>query len=272
MTTLMIEQHISFRTFIKSVLAQRCSKNPSYSLRAFAKQLSMSPSHLSRVLNGTKMISPSTAYKIASNLDLKNDQVEHFMDLVQLERSSEGSKELILQRLEKRSRTENKRTLDLEMFKVLSDWYYLPLVELIKTKNFKSEPKWIAHRLGISHAEVNEALDRLNRLGIVTVEDGKIVSVESEFLITSQDIASAAIKKHHEQMIGLSITALKDQGIEERDFQGLNFIFDPEKVPAAKKALRKFVDKFNMEFGRTGEEVYQLNIQFFKLTKKVGGK
>jgi len=265
----MIEKHISFRTFLKSALAQRCAKNPSYSLRAFAKQIGLSPSHLSRVLNGTKMLSMAAAMNVAAELQLKEPELTHFIDLIQLELTNEDGRNIILERMEKRTRKQPVRTIDLEIFKVISDWHCLPLLELIKTKSFRSDPKWMAKRLGVSVAEINETLDRLSRLGIIEVVNNQITCISQDYIKTSNDIASAAVKKHHAQMIDKAAKALVEEPVEEREFQAFNFAFHPKQMKKAKQAIRDFAEKFNAEYGGVGEEVYQLNVQFFKLTKKL---
>src|SRR5690606_24193163 len=131
-----------------------------------------------------------------------------------LELSHGHGRTVILERLEKRTHKNANRIMDLEVFKLLSDWYCLPLLELIKTKSFHSEPKWIARRLGITQAEVKETLDRLARLGVIEVQNEKIIGVSKDFLITSSDISSAAIKKHHIQMLERAGIALNSQAPE----------------------------------------------------------
>lgn len=50
-----------YRNLLKEKLSKRLSLNPKYSLRAFARDLSISSGQLSLVLNGKKGISPERA-------------------------------------------------------------------------------------------------------------------------------------------------------------------------------------------------------------------
>jgi hypothetical protein len=52
-----ILKHRDYRAFLKSELEERMEKNSSYSLRAFARDLTVSPQMLSLVLNGKKTTS-----------------------------------------------------------------------------------------------------------------------------------------------------------------------------------------------------------------------
>ncbi|MGE0617107.1 MAG: hypothetical protein AB7P04_15865 [Bacteriovoracia bacterium] len=48
---------MDYRELLKAALAQRIQKNPAYSLRAFARDLGISPGHLCEVLSGKHRLS-----------------------------------------------------------------------------------------------------------------------------------------------------------------------------------------------------------------------
>jgi uncharacterized protein (TIGR02147 family) len=234
----------NYRRLLRQRLGELTEKNPSFSLRAFAKRIGISASHLSRVMNGKKALSLETAVQISRELGL---------DLTE-DLGAEGS-----------SAT---KPLNLDVFKVIADWYHFPLLELIKTKGFRSNEQWIAKRLGLSLALAQAALDRLESLELIERANGEIKATGENFLTTSNDIPSGAIRKHHEQMLEKGAEALNDDP-KSREFQGLNLNFNPEDLPEAKEAIREFYKKFNKKFSRdSGKEVYQLNLQFFKLTRE----
>ena len=72
-----------FRAFLKDELERRASKNPSYSLRAFARDLGLTNSHLSMTLSGRKRISVDTAEQIAGRLNLETDAAEYLVLMAQ---------------------------------------------------------------------------------------------------------------------------------------------------------------------------------------------
>ena len=65
----------NFRIFLKKELKRRCSRNPNYSLRAFARFLEIDVSLLSKVLRAKHTMSESTFKKIARRMKL--DEVTH---------------------------------------------------------------------------------------------------------------------------------------------------------------------------------------------------
>jgi|HubBroStandDraft_6_1064221.scaffolds.fasta_scaffold06722_5 hypothetical protein len=64
---------------------------------------------------------------------------------------------------------ENVRTFhfDLDTFQFLSIWYHYAILELSHIEGFKTDSRWIATTLGISVEDVNIALQRLLRLGLL---------------------------------------------------------------------------------------------------------
>lgn len=259
-----------YRDYLKGALAEQFSQRPGYSLRAFARQAGISASHLSRVLNGKKDLSHDSARRIAMELNMPDHVQEHFLDLVSWHSADSHTKKLLTERLSNREQNSPYRTLEMDMFKVLADWYCLPLLELTQTKEFKSDIPWIAKRLKISNLEVQTTIDRLISLQLLERDaSGNLRTTNGTDVQTPNDIASVAIRKHHEQMTRKAAEALNEQDVEEREFQGMHLSFDPQNIRSAKKVIRDFIAKFEAEFKTVpGAEVYQLNMQFFRLTQK----
>jgi uncharacterized protein (TIGR02147 family) len=261
----------NYRKYLKAALADKCARRPGYSMRAFAKQVNLSASHFSRVLNGEKDLSHEAATRVAVELDLTDRDREHFMDLISYEKADVHTRKILSDRIETRKSKSPKKTLDLEMFRVISDWYYFPLIELINARGFKSEPVWIAKKLGITVTEIKAALDRLVSLELIAIDEhGRIRTLGPLEIQTTDDLASMAIKKHHEQMSHKAISAVREQPLDSREFQSVQLTFDPKHTKKAKNLIREFAEKFEKEMKSfAGEEVYQLNLQFFTLTKNI---
>lgn len=81
----MIFDFDSSHTFLKEVLRSKTAKNPTFSLRAMAQQIGISPSALSEYLNAKKTVSTDSALRIVQWLKLKKNESEYFTTLVQLE-------------------------------------------------------------------------------------------------------------------------------------------------------------------------------------------
>jgi uncharacterized protein (TIGR02147 family) len=204
-------------------------------------------------------LSSFTAVRLARELNLQSKQIETILESIK----SQSRKRNL--RTDKDSR--RNRILELEVFRLLADWYHFPLLELMRTKGFRSDPHWIARRLGLQVSVVEGALERLESLGFIRRKRGEMSLTEGGVLKTSDDIQSLAIRKHHEQMLRKATEALTKQDTSQREFQALNLNFDVKSVPEAKKFIRKFMNDFNHKFARShGEQIYQINLQLFSLT------
>ena len=69
--------------FLKNQLDLRSRKRTSYTLRAFARDLEVSSSWLSRILNGTRGISALRASQLSKRLHLSPSEEEYFIKLAE---------------------------------------------------------------------------------------------------------------------------------------------------------------------------------------------
>lgn len=67
------------KDILSNLLSEKQQKNASYSLRALARDMKISQSHLSRILNGEIRPTPLIAYKIGQYLELSSDQTLHLI-------------------------------------------------------------------------------------------------------------------------------------------------------------------------------------------------
>lgn len=81
----MIFDFDSTHGFLNAVLEQKSARNKKFSLRAMAKNIGVSPSALSSILNAAKAPSPGTVLKISHWLKLGKKEHEYLDILAQLE-------------------------------------------------------------------------------------------------------------------------------------------------------------------------------------------
>ena len=263
---------MDFKTILKRELEQRIGRNPRYSMRAFAKDLNLAPALLSDVLNGNRGLSVHSAGKIAKRLGMSASETKIFCDLVESKHArSKLGKQLALQRLEGvtlQGRVLKFLTLDQTKFNILADWYHLAILELLRTLQCEHSAAWIAKRLEISKVQAESALERMQELGLVIVENGRYIPTAENFK-TPDGMASNALKLHHEQFLKKANEALFTQSVEERDFRGLTIKCKKSDVNMVRDKLKKFLVELDIVLSAdpSANEVYQLSTQFFCLTK-----
>lgn len=265
---MLIGVYKDYRNFLNDELARRQSNNSHYSMRAFSRDLHISPQVLSLVLNGKKGISLKVAIKLATALNLSQEEISYFYDLVELSRAkNETVKGIVKYRLSKYADADNFRTLQEDTLLAISDWYHFAILELTVTSGFKSDFDWIAARIGISVSEVKQAVLRLLRLKLLTEINGKFVKTNLN-ITTSNEVASLAIRKITTQYLNKAIQAQNEQSLQERDFGTVTMAIDPKKIPKAKELISNFRREL-MAFLESGSqnEVYVFASQLFKVSK-----
>ncbi len=238
-------------------------KNPQYSLRAFAKKLSLSPGSLSDILKGKRSLSFKSAHKILNRLDFLPDERHSFLNLALSEKMGCAASDTSLHK----KNLKKFKTIDPDVFYVVSDWQHYAVLGLMKTSNFQSNSKWIAKRLGITSVEVESTLSRLERVGLIKKINEQYVRI-NENLSTTHDIPSSALRRSHKQTLEQAISALEEIPVELRDITSISVAINPNKMRDAKDLIKNFRREFQaiMEDGKK-EEVYNLNIQFIPVTK-----
>lgn len=257
----------NYRDILKDELERRCQHNPRYSLRAFARDLDLSPARVSEILKGKTGLSKERALIVAQRLGFSKTEAEFFADLVESEHArSQVKKNLAKIRLNKH---ENKthQMIQLDAFKLISDWYHFAILELLTLKKTQHNIGWISQALQISEYETQSAIERLIRLGFLVEKRGKWIPSDDNS-ITPTEVPSDAIRRFHGQILEKAIRALNLQSIEERDFTTLTLAFSKAQMKDAKEELKKLRRDFVKKFGGTGnsDSVYCLSFQFFQLT------
>jgi uncharacterized protein (TIGR02147 family) len=186
-----------YRQMLKNELEERCRKNQDYSLRAFAKALSLNPSQLSRVINGTQNLSLGMAQSVAERAFRSKRERLLFSAAVELAIARRPS--LRQEALKKVSRwldPESPANLSLEAMVVIAEWHHFAILDLVSLPQIPHTAAAIAAYLGVSQIETKLAIERLLKLGLLT-KDGERLRKTTAVLQTPTDLSSAALRRHH---------------------------------------------------------------------------
>ena len=266
-----IIQCSDYRVFLGELLNERCNKNPALSLRSFAFRLGLSASYLSRVLSRKRNLSPAMALQISRKLKLTEQETNYFVSLTEIEQSqNEQEKTELLKKLTRRYRNISE-IISLEQFKLISQWYHFAILALVKTSDFREDFSWMAERLGISPNEARLAYERLNKLGFLKKNNGIVMPLNNANVKSPEDISVVAIRENHKEQLQKAVNALDEINLELREFMNLAVNINVKDVKIAKNMIRDFINQFNSQLDRdSSDEVFQLNIQFYPLTKVKG--
>lgn len=233
-----------------------------------------SASSLSMVLTGERFPSKDMIERLAQDFKLSSRERRYFELSIQLDRARKKGRDTgdIESEIKKLVPEKTHFSIGLSEFKVISEWYVIAVKQLIDTESFVEDLDWIHKRLRkkVTLSQIKCAINSLLELGIVKRDEAGRLRVARAGLITSNDIPSSAIKKHHYGMLQRAQDALMEQGTEERQINSTTMRIKKEKLPEAKKVLFDFLKEFSTKFqDDASDEIFQLNMQLFQLTKEV---
>jgi uncharacterized protein (TIGR02147 family) len=258
----------SYRRILKDAFLERKEKNRTYSLRAFARHLGLSPAFVSYVFQEKRHLSPKIAMEIARKLNWNVQKQRYFLSLIEFENpKTDISQESAIEQIRKYQSSELKvESLEADIFAAISTWYYNAILSLLNLKNSKHTTQSIAQRLKLEKFEAESALHRLEKLGLVRQNGNEWSSIHCHIQVKS--IPSRAIRSYHKQSLKRAEEALDQQPFEERDFSTMTLTVDPSQFELAKKKALEFRTEMVKLFENSNPtEVYQLSVQFFRLTQ-----
>lgn len=232
----------SISDILTSIFDFRKNKNPHYSIRAFARDLEMSPSRLSELMNNIGGgISGSLATKMSNNLKLKPQEKKFFLDTI-LATSARNRqvRKLASKRIEKAKKSKLLLELQEEQFKIISDWYHAAILELTQIDSFHKSPDWIAQTLGISEVQAKEAVTRLKKVGLIQVRSDGAWEIHPDAYQTFSK-SSLAVRKFHQQIMSMAAQSIAHDPALERECQAMIVAIPKKSLPKFSEKMRDFL-------------------------------
>lgn len=229
------------RDYLRNLYESRLRRNSAYSIRAFARDSKISPSMLSEFLSGKKRLSINQAEKIAANLILSDSETNHFIDLIELDVcKTDEQRARIERRVRERLQNQGQEAhLNVDGFKVISDWYHLAILALAGMETKKWNEQSCAEVLGIHTFQAKAAIERLIRLGLLDSTDDNL-RIKKDAVYSPDGVPSEHIRKFHDQLLAKAAFALHHKPIEERDFYTYILAISDDDYPELTLEIREF--------------------------------
>jgi hypothetical protein len=242
---------------LKTVYRERTTRSPAYSLRAFARDLGVSHSLLSLVMNGRKALTIASALKICTRL---GDEARWGEALLASAGGPGPSAPLKVNR--------EFFVLEQDRAHLLREWYHLAILDLTELQGSRPHAGWISERLGITVQQSQLALDRLVRLGLLEITTEGWKKRHSELAISTRH-EDEALRGYHRQAIQRALKKLEAPGPEaarDRDITGALIPVNRERLEEGKRRIAKFRRQLLAYLSKGPKtELFQLNVQLFKL-------
>jgi len=255
------------RDFLQSELKRKQSINPHFSLRAYARQLGISPGRLSEILHGKRPITKKQALSVLPKLCLSSRDQTAFLDAVDQFRMKR--KAIKVQQSHLKKQIADVKDLSHDAFMAIAEWQNFAIYSLLECV-WKSEKttQAIAKKLGLTLDNAQNSLERMERLGMVEKSlSGEWNQIKNSWIYS---VDSAAFRKAHVERLLIAARAVEEVHKDEREIAAVNLAFNRAKLPKAKAMIQKFWKDFAAEMEiDPGEDVYALQVQFYPLTNGI---
>lgn len=244
----------SFRLFLQSELARRCTRNSQYSLRAFALHLDVDHSTLSQWLRGRRPMTARSIETIGQALRLPPSTIEKYVDHARRESEDTG--------------LPAPGVLTGETVSAIVDWYHFAILELTRLPEFRPDSRWIARVLDVSVDEVNVALQRLIRLDLLDMAaPDRWVDTAGDARVNLGSLAPETVEARQADSARLSASAARHVPVAFRDQTSITVAVNSRSLPRAFEIVSRFRQQL-LELLTEGaaDDVYQIEIAVFPVT------
>lgn len=271
--------YLDYRLFLRDAFEAKKAKDRKTSFRSFAKEAGYSsPNFLQLVIAGNRKLAPANLPGTIRALGLNKQESEFFANMVGFEQA-EGfeEKNFHYQKMLRSRRYAESKPIEKGQYAYLEHWYNPVVREMLSHKEFNGEPAWIARRIqpALTVAQVEKSIDLLCRLDMVRKDEssGKWLQAEP-VLSTPAEVESLAVANYHRSVLNLASDSIESFPSTERDLRAVTLGVPKSAYPQIKRKMEDLWREI-LALSRSGglvEEVYQVNMQVFPLTRGQGGK
>lgn len=266
--------YLDFRQFLRDKSEAIKESFPGFSYRLLSKRAGIqSTGFLSSVIAGKKSISGANAIKLAKALKLNSNEKEYFLGLVNLSNArAPEHRQAALKTLIELS----KEFCGVDQIRISFDdyykhWYNVVIRELVAVHKFGDDYEYVAQLLDppITAPEAKSAMNLLVKLGFIEMSERGTYDRVERFLLASSELSASTVRHFQKEMIEHAATSVERHHKEERNVSALTMSIDKptfELITEAIESLRRTIMKL-VESVEEPDGVYQLNIQFFPVSK-----
>ena len=263
----------TYREALKAKLNERMKANSRYSMRAFARDVDLSPSYLSQVLNGTRGLTAKKAPEVFKRLAFSTMDIRLFELEMKKEHSrAEKTKSTIQKQIDTTVQSHTAVSISPERFEMMSGWFSMVLLQLFGLKDapVQSREKFLrfsAQKLQVPVQTIKDTIAVFLELGLVQ-ETGKGYEALHSTVWTNSQVPSEAIRTFHRQMIEQALASIELQTMDERSLRSLQVAILKSDIPKISDEVIRFSNMILRKYGKTeadAETIYGVNFQVFRL-------
>lgn len=270
------EEFTDHRAYLQAMIPYLKATRPQFSYRYFSRLAGFSsPNFLKLVADGQRGLSVASIGRFAKGLGLDEAERASFETLVLLDQAgSDEERNRYWERLRAAADQHGAARIEAAQYDAWSDWWTMPVWELMHHPGFQESPAWIGRQLHpqITRTEASKALRTLEALGLAVRDEHGALRARERTVSTGPRVRSLAIRNHHRAMLDLAAQALDTIPLEDRDITSLTLSLTRERFEEVRRrveALRRdLLALADAEPPTPDAEVHQVCFQLFPLTRK----
>jgi uncharacterized protein (TIGR02147 family) len=262
----------NYRDFIREYFVERKKASPSFSHRLFARLAGFSTSNFMHlVMGGKRNLTKESIDKISQAMKLKKRERDYFEHLVLFgQAKTVREKELYLSRLNTMRKGAFYKEIGSDQFEYIANWLHPVVRELVSLTAACGDEKELTNRIAhrVTPAQVRESIELLLRLGLLQRSKAGKLSPSSPLLSTGPGVTANAAARYHIGTMALAAEAIERFRPEERELVGMTLGVSKKTFEQIRERMWEFRQEvLAMADDPAPEQVYQLNIQLFPMTK-----
>lgn len=276
--TIVPGNYLDYRHYLGDVYQHLKKKFEDYSYRRFAKDLGYKAGTvMHQVVRGHRPLTAKAARGLVEELRLKGAERRYFLALVDYCNARKpGDRDKAFAKLLLLKERSLPAAVERDVLEYFSEWYHPVIRELIASPDFEkrpeNRPEWIASKVKprIRPEQVRASLELLQRLNLIEVDaETGALKQSRERVATGHRVQSMAISGFHRAMIDLGREAIDRVEGPRRDIAAVTVCVSEATAEKLKAMLRAFQMQLLDEASAAGpgEQVYQINMQFFPFTE-----
>ena len=268
-----IHQYLDYRKFLEDFYCFKKTQIKNFSYSMFCHRSGIrSPNYIKLIISGKRNLTAQIALGIAKACNLDKIQTHYFLALIDWNHAkTDEDRTRYWAELLKWVPQEEIYVLQNKELQVLAKWYILPILEMIRLKDFIYDANWLSKRFNsiISASEMENVFKLLLDLELVKEKNGSLV-ITNKILFSGGKIPSELIKNYHAAILPTAQDPLYKVDMGSREYAAASIAVRKEDLQKLKKEIRKFHQKI-LQYGASitgADDIYQLNLQFFPLTSQ----
>ncbi len=273
---ILVFDYFDYRKFLHDYYEWKRTRHSFFSYRYICRRIGMDHGSFIKMLQGQRHLPLKSIQKVAEVFDLGRRKAEYFELLVlygraKTERETKRYFEQLISFKEL-----GVKNVEAGQYEFYQKWYYTAIRELVGIGEFGDDYEKLASMLDppIKKSEAQKAIQLLKSLGFIRKNDKGIYELVSRYITTGDAWGAVAVRAFQRDTMRQAIDAIGAFGKKERDISTVTLTLNDNGMDMAKEKVSQFHRELLEISNMCGkaDRVYQINIQLFPMSKRIGNK